>query len=110
MLFDNVTIEKLTYDEFNSVSDSSEVKKLELKTTTESTTIKNSVFNLAKPNGSYPVPAQNWTSEIENKNNNVAGIINTNQSLFDNSKEFLWQHNQSWKSTRIFIRFRKRIK
>ncbi len=88
VLFDNVTIEKLTYDEFNSVSDSSEVKKLELKTTTESTTIKNSVFNLAKPNGSYPVPAQNWTSEIENKNNNVAGIINTNQSLFDNSKEF----------------------
>ncbi len=87
VLFDNITIESLTYAEFKNASDSSETKKLELKTTTESTTIKNGVFNLAEPNNSYPVIPQNWTSEIENKTNNIAGIVNTNESMYNKYKE-----------------------
>ena len=87
VLFDNFTIEKLTTATFEDASSDSYNAKLELKTTTGSLSVDNGNFNdgsVEDINVSYPYSPSEWTVA---KNENVAGVINTNTNLFNSYKD-----------------------
>ena len=89
VVFDNVTIEEIYYDEFNDVSDSLTQAKLELKSISDSPSVTNGNFNLAKPNNSFPYSPMNFEHKIEDASKNIGGIVNTNKTIYDRTKNKL---------------------
>lgn len=88
VLFDSITAEQVSYSTFKNANDSNNIAKLELKTGSKETTILNGTFNLGAPETDiYPVEPQNFSHSLEDENKNVAGIINTNSTLYERTKE-----------------------
>ena len=85
VIFDNITVEKLSYNQFNSINSDSSNKTVSFTTVTGSEpTVKNGFFNKGKDRNFdtiYPVEADGWTqtvSDTVNSNMNLWGIVNTN--------------------------------
>lgn len=89
VLFDNITVEKITGTEFSNATESGTVKKLNLQTSSNSTNLPNGTFNYGvatDPNNIFPIKPDNWTSKVENETKNVFGIINTNNAIYEANK------------------------
>ncbi|MDD2227228.1 MAG: hypothetical protein PHH71_01415 [Clostridia bacterium] len=85
VIFDNITVEKLNYNQYNSANSDSNNKIVSFITVTGAEpTVKNAFFNKGKDRNFdtiYPVEADSWTqtvSDAEYSNVNLWGIVNTN--------------------------------
>ena len=88
-VFDNITVEQLSYDEYTNYSAGITDKKVELTTIkTNTTTIANAFFNNSKSENSklsFPVKPSDWTQETTD-DTAIFGIINTNKDHFNTHK------------------------
>jgi hypothetical protein len=93
VVFDSITVEKLNYDEFKSISSGNTNKVVKFTTITSSSSIENGFFNSGinqDINATLPIEAEKWTQSIkENSNSNIWGIVNTNQDKWNNNSFIL---------------------
>ncbi|MDD2445479.1 MAG: hypothetical protein PHX09_01560 [Clostridia bacterium] len=89
VVFDNITVEKLNYNEFKSVSAGNTNKVIKLTTITSTPSIENGFFNSGinqDINTSFPIQAEQWTQSVkESSTSNVWGIVNTNEDKWNNN-------------------------
>jgi len=90
--FDTITIEPVSYEEYSKATSGSTVAKLELESTVDSYTIKNSAFNdvqKAEKELTYPLIPANWTHNEKDSQENYFGVINTNETIYNaNANQF----------------------
>lgn len=88
-VFDNITVEQLSYDEYTNYSTASTDKKVELTTIkSNSSTIANAFFNNSKSENeklAFPVKPSDWTQETAD-DTAIYGIINTNKDHYNANK------------------------
>ncbi|MGN1227629.1 MAG: hypothetical protein ACI4TX_03205 [Christensenellales bacterium] len=94
--FDDISISKITYNDYESASTSSNtVKKAQLHSITSSSEITNAYFNLVDSafTGTYPLAPSGWTAS--NSENSTSGIISTRKDDFE-SKTETYYGNLPW--------------
>ena len=81
VVFDNIKIQKFAYEDYSSLSDSSETyKKVKLSTITGTPTFTNGAFNSAHTSGVqtvYPLTPTDWTQTSSSETSCVFGVVNT---------------------------------
>lgn len=73
-IVDNITVERASYDEFNSATNKFELKSF----SSVPSTVENGYFNdaiIANNDGKFPITASKWTPSIESEKKNVSGIV-----------------------------------
>lgn len=83
--FDNILVEEITNEQFDSVSDGSSIKKINLQSTEENFGITNATFNTVQKTNdtTFPIIPTSWTHETADENSVYYGIVNTNQTIFN---------------------------
>jgi hypothetical protein len=83
--FDDVELEKVTYNQYTSASTSTTVKKISMSTTKDSANIVNGAFNYGDTSGEtdYPLQPASWTA---NNKSDYSGIISTNKTHYEANK------------------------
>ena len=88
--FDNIKIEEISYQDYSSLSEDTYNVQVALDSDPNSYLISNSAFNVvekADKTLTYPLTPSNWTHKVEDKNDVVFGVINTNSTIYDANKE-----------------------
>lgn len=93
--FDDVTISKITYSQFNNYN-SNNAKQVKLHNITSTSEIANAGFNLVDDafTGTYPLNPSSWTASNKD-NTETSGIISTRKDDFE-SKTATYYGNIPW--------------
>lgn len=89
VIFDNITVEKISYQQFKSTSSSSYNKIINLTTTSSSPTVKNGYFNDVvdqDANLTFPLKASDWEQiTAQNETSALWGVVNTKETKWNNN-------------------------
>ena len=88
VVFDNITVEKIDYNQFSNATSNDLNKKINLTTITSSPSVDNGYFNSVinqDSNLTYPIPADKWNQTIKENDSNIWGVVNTNQDVWNNN-------------------------
>lgn len=89
VIFDNVTVEKLSYSQLKTKSADNYNKFVSFSTISSTPSVKNGYFNSVinqELNNSYPIEAENWQqTTVEDERFGLWGIINTNNDKWNNN-------------------------
>ena len=84
--FDNITVEKISYNQYSSATTGSYVQKVDLQSNTENFGITNATFNnVEKPSKTltYPLTPNGWTHSASDENDVIFGVINTYEPIYN---------------------------